>query len=121
MTPLLRKDDGFLYPKDGKCPQCSRQLKDGNGIAYLSAGSLWVDDNGDSVEGISEAPAHPRAFWDIGFHGSDTDCRDSVNTCLVEDLNSDQFDFQFCSFACMRLWLNGVIDDLENRLTTGRT
>lgn len=53
------------------------------------------------------------AFLNIGFHGRESDVRDSADVTVVEDLHGGQFDLQWCSVRCMREWLLGLLQEIE--------
>lgn len=113
--PLLTSGDKPFYPPDGRCPVCGADFR--HGVAYLSAGALLLSDDGqDSVE-----TSRLRAFFHIGFHGSDTEMRDSSDVPVVEGLAGGQFDLSWCSVRCMREWLLGLLREVECRVQQGQT
>ena len=102
-----------VYPSDGRCPVCgSAFLK---GLAYLSAGALLLSEDGqDSLH--SE---RLQGFLNIGFHGSDSEMRDSSDVTVVDHIHGGQFDLQWCSVGCMRTWLLGLLAEVERRAQQG--
>lgn len=114
--PLLAGTDRPVFPTDGNCPECGKSLITSGGVASLTGGALLVDDaTGDSVD-----TSKLEAFFAIGFHGNDVQVRDSVNAQVVDDLQSGQFAVCFCSLACLRLWFNQVVDQLQDDLDRNR-
>lgn len=111
---LLSSADKPFHPADGRCPVCGRDFREG--IAYLSAGALLLSADGqDSI-----STNRLRAFLHIGFHGSDTEMRDSSDVPVVEDLAEGQFDLNWCSVSCMREWLLRLLREVELRAQQGR-
>jgi hypothetical protein len=105
--PVLSNSDRMFYPADGRCPVCGGDFS--RGIAYLSAGALLLSADGqDSVESD-----RLQAFLHLGFHGRDSDIRDSADVSVVADLHGGQFDLQWCSVGCMREWLLGLLREVE--------
>lgn len=93
------------------CPNCGRDFS--GGIAYIMGGaSLLSKDHQDGHE--SE---RLQGFLNIGFHGIDPGMQDSTDAMLVDNVIGGQFDLNWCSIACMRSWLNRLLDQLERRLT----
>lgn len=115
--PLLQYDDSPWFPHIPECPVCGTAFKESNCIAYLSSGALRVDENGDSVDARD---LRVESLFHIGFHGVSSDMSDSVDANIVADLQSDQFDLQYCSLKCLRQWLNNVVDELETILSMSR-
>jgi hypothetical protein len=116
--PLLTNEDGTSFPKDGKCPLCGTAFKDARGVAYISGGALVIDKaSGDSIDPSTMGLLKLEAFLGIGFHSGDAEVRDSVHADIVDDLLSDQFEISFCSFQCLKSWLNQLLDGLQSELT----
>jgi hypothetical protein len=107
--PVLSSSDKPDYPTDGRCPVCSKGFT--NGFAYLACGALLLtEDEQDSI-----FTDKLRAFFDVGFHGRESDMTDSSNISIVADLYEGQFEMCWCSVACMRKWLFEVLDEVERR------
>lgn len=97
------------------CPNCGRAFV--SGFAYLSGGALLLSPDNET----SNETERLKAFLNIGFHGKDGDMRDSTGATLVDDVIGGQFDLNWCSIACMRLWFNRLMDEMENRLPIARS
>lgn len=54
-----------------------------------------------------------KGFLHFGFHGKDSEMRDSGDVNIADNVPDGQFDLQWCSIACMRAWLMQVLDELE--------
>lgn len=105
--PVLSSTDRPFFPPHGYCPVCERPFT--HGFAYLSAGALLLSADGqDSIH-----TDRLQAFLNVGFHGVDREMRDSSDIEVVADLHGGQFDLQWCSIACMRQWLNALLDQGE--------
>jgi hypothetical protein len=105
--PVLSSADRPFFPSNGHCPNCGRALV--QGFAYLSAGALLLSADGqDSIH-----TDRLQAFLNVGFHGVDSEMRDSSDIEVIADLHGGQFDLQWCSIACMRQWLNALLDQVE--------
>ncbi|MGL4464138.1 MAG: hypothetical protein ACRC1K_18470 [Planctomycetia bacterium] len=106
-SPVLSASDRPSYPADGRCPVCGGEFS--RGVAYLSAGAVHL-----TADGQDSVPSDRlRAFLHVGFHGRDSDMRDSANESVVADLRGGQFDLQWCSVACMREWLFRLLREIE--------
>lgn len=84
--PVLSDADRPFYPGDARCPTCGGDFS--QGVAYLSAGALLLSPDGQN----SSATDRLQAFLHIGFHGRDSDMKDSSDVLIVEDLQGGQFD-----------------------------
>src|SRR4051812_45542684 len=105
---LLSASDQPYYPAERRCPVCGGDYS--RGVAYLSAGALHLTADGqDSLHSD-----RLRAFLHVGFHGRDTDMRDSSDISVVEDLHGGQFDLQWCSIGCMSSWLLNLLQEVES-------
>ena len=110
--PVLSSSARPIYPSDGRCPVCGGEFR--RGLAYLSAGALFLSkDEQDSLH-----TDRLRAFLEVGFHGSDPEIQESSGLTVVDDLHGGQFDLQWCSVACMRTWLLGLLAEVERRMET---
>jgi hypothetical protein len=99
-----------VHPSDGRCPVCGNELR--KGFAYLSAGALLLsEDMQDSIH-----TDRLQAFFHVGFHGSDSEMRDSFGVTVVDHLHGGQFDLQWCSVDCMRTWLLKLLAEVEGRV-----
>ena len=105
--PVLSASDRPFYPADGRCPVCRGEFS--RGVAYLSAGALLLSADGEDSMGSDRL----QAFLHVGFHGRNSDMRDSADVSVVAELHGGQFDLQWCSVGCMREWLLGVLRDVE--------
>src|SRR5262245_7649970 len=111
---LLSSDDKPSYPTDGRCPVCGGDFQ--RGIAYRSGGAMLLSkDRRDSMQ-----TKRLRGFLRVGFHGTDPDMEDSSDLEVVEDLAGGQYDLQWCSVACMRQWLLGLLQEVEVWAQPGR-
>ncbi len=109
--PLLSGSEQSVYPSGKSCPVCGGAFI--RGVAYLSAGALLLSEDGQ--DGIHTD--RNRAFLSLGFHGRESDVRDSADVRVVDDLAGGQFDLNWCSVGCMRQWLLGVLDLVEREVT----
>lgn len=106
--PVLSDTDRPVYPADGLCPVCGAKFT--RGFAYLNGGALLMSADGrDSTDS-----ARCRGFLEIGFHGRDPDMRDSAGVTIVSELRGGQFDLSWCSVGCLRVWLLGLLDQVES-------
>ncbi len=107
-SPVLSSSDRPFYPADARCPVCHSEFT--QGVAYLSGGAILLSDDGqDSLH-----PDRLQAFLHVGYHGRDPEMRDSADVSIVADLHGGQFDLQWCSVACMREWLVGLLRVVES-------
>jgi len=105
--PVLSATDRPCFPSDGRCPVCGGEFS--QGVAYLMAGALFLSaDRQDSVQSDRLL-----AFLNIGFHGRDSDMRDSSDVNVVADLHGGQFDLNWCSVKCMREWFLALLQEVE--------
>lgn len=109
--PLLAKN----LSASTSCPNCGHAFA--SGFAYLSGGALLLSAENET----SNETERLQAFLSIGFHGKDSEMQDSTDATLVDDVIGGQFDLNWCSIACMRFWLNRLMDEMENRLPRARS
>jgi hypothetical protein len=96
------------------CLHCGGPIK--GGVAYLSAGALWLD---DELENSIHDDRH-LAFMHVGYHGSRADVLDSADIEVKEDVPGGQFDLSFCSLNCLKLWFVQMVDSLESQVAPYR-
>jgi hypothetical protein len=92
------------------CVVCHRLLSPQPGVfAFLNGGALReIDDlNADSA-------ADMIGFMSIGMH-DDQGATAAVR--IADDASMGQFEFYFCSTACLRSFFDKAVDELEHRLT----
>src|SRR5262249_19044409 len=111
--PLPMKDT-CTWPRESKCPVCSKQFN--GAFAVLNAGALMGDGKGngswdDRLLGFFTMIWH-------GAHGNPDPAENDVYSGIdvVEDVQGGQYDLTFCSTSCMRSFLNACIDKLEMRV-----
>lgn len=96
----------------GTCAMCHKPgVGEPNDFAFINAGALLK---------INERSAAPDdrilAFFTIGFHGSHAGDGRSASLRIVEDPVIGQFEFYFCSTACLRSFFSRCVDELERKL-----
>lgn len=108
--PILSASDPPFYAASGRCPACGNEFT--KGFAYLYSGAMHLSADGrDSLNSDRD-----RAFLNVGFHGRDSDMRDSADVSVVSDLHGGQFDLQWCSIECMKEWFLGLLREVESRI-----
>lgn len=103
--------------RPGECPVCGGLLSGEPGsFAFLNGGALRQLEDGDA----SMAPDLV-GFLSLGMHGAHGDGpqSSSAHVSVAEDVPLGQFEFYFCSVACLRGFLNKAVDELELRLRAG--
>lgn len=105
-------DDYPVKRRLARCQQCGADgVHEPNEFAYLEGGALF--DYGDDLK-----MAHPAmaAFLNVGVHGAHapapTTSADALCS-LADSFEGGQFEFGFCSTACLRAFLNDWVDALE--------
>lgn len=98
--------------RDARCVYCGGSIE--GGVAYLSAGALWLD---DSRQNSIHHDQH-LAFMHVGFHGTRSDMLDSANIDVVNDRPGGQFDLSFCSLDCLKAWFVQIIDSLQSQIAS---
>ena len=85
-----------------------------NDFAFINAGALLK---------ITESSAAPddkiKAFFTIGFHSAHAGSGRSASVEIVEDPAIGQFEFVFCSTACLRSFFSRCVDELDRKLQNG--
>ena len=84
-----------------RCPVCLGPIR--NGFAYFSFGAdvdLLRQPTGSGLEG----------FCSFGFHGIDSEMRDSAEFCVADQVETGQLDIHFCSVDCLGEWLHRIVD-----------
>ena len=111
--PVLSGDDPPFYPPGDRCPVCGGPFT--NGSAYFNGGAMLLSANDqDSIHS-----GRHRAFLHVGFHGRDSDMRDSSDVMVISELSGGQFDMNWCSVPCLRAWLMRLLDRVESEARQG--
>jgi hypothetical protein len=113
--PAQRGTKGPAKTKVGKCLHCGRSgAHEPNSFAFLNAGALRKISKDTSIV----AP-DLEGFLAVGFHGGHGGSKrnPSAYVSIAEDTTLGQFEFYFCSIACLRKFLNGCVDELEGKLS----
>lgn len=95
----------------GTCPMCGKLIE--SGFAFLNGGALFQVKKGSLA-------IHPKmeGFLIFGFHGAhgeEPPCP-SAEISIADHAPCGQFELYFCTSACLRLFLNRCVDELEERL-----
>jgi hypothetical protein len=102
------RNEQRMKTKRNKCAACRKRITGGS--AYLSFGAvidLFILKKKKLTDGIMEGFCH------VGYHGADTDMRDSADYSVAENVIGGQMDIDFCSLDCLRKWFCGIVDYLE--------
>lgn len=91
-----------------KCNFCKKRLSVEGNFAFLAGGAMLLDKHG---EGGSDPKM--QGYLDIGMHGAREGNSDDVMIALGLKQSQGQFEFMFCSTACLRIYLNEAVDRLE--------
>jgi hypothetical protein len=105
-NPLLPRASGEAA---GRCPACGGKFE--VGFFYVSGGALLLDEG--RLNSIQTRLLE--GFLSFGYHGRDPEMEDSDDYLVVDDVAGGQFELQWCSSACFRKWINGVVDEIEKR------
>lgn len=103
-----------LEARAGECPVCRSSLAGEPGsFAFLNGGALRKRKDGSA----SMAP-DLSGFLSLGFHGAHGPDRNepSAHVQIADDVPLGQFEYYFCSVACLRGFFNQAVDELERRL-----
>jgi len=107
--PLLKNCERGYLPRNGRCLICHKKIR--HVVVTLSAGAVYdIDPDKKQDEPLLEG------FWYLSFHTSNTDCKDNAWLEIVRDLVGGQFDLQFCSTKCLRVFFAKILRDFENRI-----
>ena len=114
--PVQRGDSkAGLQVRAGECPVCKGRLAGEPGsFAFVNGGALRKHKGG----GATPAPDLV-GFLSLGFHGAHgtEGSKPSAHLQIAEDVPLGQFEYYFCSIACLRGFFAGAIDELEHRLS----
>jgi hypothetical protein len=106
------------YPSSAKCPQCKKhKVREPHSFVSLAGGALLLDrkrENSKDSDSLS-------GFLDLIWHGAHDhgvgDDRDLFRVLrIAEDAVGGQFSLYFCSTACLRAFVNSLVDALEKRI-----
>ena len=116
--PILDSEsERETYPFTGQCPVCGIFFNE-SGFSFFSAGALLYDHKGNMV---IRKIIQMKSYFHIGFHGSENfttknNCNESYFSLpIVDFLNKGEFEFNFCSIECMRIWFNTILDDFQRQ------
>lgn len=109
-----------VQPRDGRdaiCPICKGLLPSGpSSFAFVNGGALKQVPDGSA--GMDDDLL---GFLSIGFHGAHSEGNDEASACvyIADDVPLGQYEYTFCSTACLRGFFNRAVDELESRLAKG--
>jgi hypothetical protein len=89
------------------CAACGNEIS--SSFAFITGGALFMIDANNS-----ELKNEMEGFLDFGYHGSEAE--ESANLHIVEASKFGQFEIALCSTKCLRSFLNGKVDELEQKL-----
>ncbi len=103
------------WPSNRLCPQCKKRKVMGHHPTVIFAGgAMKVTDAKKKSAGMADDCV---GFLYLGSHGgTDVDSQASAHVELVEWTPNGQFEFYFCSAACLRAFLNACVDEVEVQL-----
>ncbi len=113
--PLLSQENTFLPKGTNRCPQCGQIPSSGELPMVMNGGALQKD----GPDSYSMTPPDIHAFWDLSWHSHlENDAHAFLEVaCLTQ---GGQFEFCFCSPACLRAFFNELVDDFEQELANSR-
>ena len=114
---IVKEDDAYVvsHGKGADCCHCGKEdVGEPNSFAYLNGGALLRKGEGRSYH--MDEKLH--GFINIGWHGAEADGKGELSGIaasipLVEHQLDGQFQVWFCSFSCLRAFLNAIVDELE--------
>jgi len=118
--PLITKRTRPFYPRDHKCPICSKYVGEPDSFLCFSGGAMkQIEPNFYSMDDDLFG------FLDINFHGAHDFGKGKYRDAflmkhIVEHSACGQFEIYFCSTSCFRKFMNMMIDDLEEELSGGK-
>ena len=103
---------------DKRCMICSRLFSECRGATFtLTAGALLMSRTGKSG-GMSE---RLRGFMSLSFHGRPGECEVFTSIEVVDSAPFGQFDLNFCSLRCLRLFFRDIVRLLKMNIANERT
>ena len=108
------KSKAGLEATIGRCPVCGGPLNGEPGtFAFVNGGALRKNGR----QGASPA-SDLIGFLSIGVHGahSEEENAPSASVRIANEVPMGQFEFYFCSTACLRGFFNASVDALEEKL-----
>ena len=103
-----------LVDKKSACPICGTlAVCEPNNFAYFSGGALYR-----YSKDLSSTHKKLEGFLSLGFHGAHDSNHSlpSASVAIAAETLDGQFECYFCSVACMRIFFNRCIDELEKKL-----
>ncbi|MDO4630158.1 MAG: hypothetical protein Q4C70_13345 [Planctomycetia bacterium] len=105
-------------PVDHHCPVCGTDMHETGKLFFEFQGDLHLP-NGDTFTGVPDQ-LHYETNWKLTFHGNEKDDDSPMSYIyfpfhIVENYWHN-IEFAFCSVACLRAWLNRILDDFQNTL-----
>ena len=108
------KSKAGLETVTGRCPVCGGPLDGEPGtFAFVNGGALRKT----GKQSASPAP-DLIGFLSIGVHGAHGEGENAPSAFvrIADDVPIGQFEFYFCSTACLRGFFNASVDALEEKL-----
>ncbi len=110
------------YPRTARCPQCKkRKVFEPHSMVILGGGALLLDRKRENSRESNALSGFLELIWHGAHDHGIGDDRDLFTTLtLVDDAIGGQFSLAFCSTACLRAFLNSLVNELEKRIERDR-
>ncbi|HEV8068447.1 MAG TPA: hypothetical protein VGP76_11975 [Planctomycetaceae bacterium] len=110
------------FPSVAKCPQCKkRKVFEPHSMVILEGGALLLDRKRENSRVSNALSGYLALIWHGAHDHSIGDDRHLFTTMnLVDDAIGGQFSLAFCSTACLRAFLNSLVNELEKRIERDR-
>lgn len=94
-----------------KCQYCHKEMQyDELHYTFTLEGLLLNSEGGSAISDLF----HVGILWYMDLHSENSEpIFESIP--IINELNQDCIELSFCSFSCMRKWVNQILDDCEKR------
>ncbi|MDO4628587.1 MAG: hypothetical protein Q4C70_05345 [Planctomycetia bacterium] len=100
-------------PKESweKCQFCGQEMKyDEPHYTFSLEGLLLNQEGGSAVTDLF----HVGMLWNMTLH-TENEEPTFKSIDIIDELNQECVEFSFCSFSCLRKWVNQILDDCEKK------
>lgn len=116
--PLLEGDNSTIpSPPEYSCPACGLgNVNEPNSFVAL-AGGCYRNQKAGSPKADGQTDAFLSIWWH-GAHDGGVGVHEGHEALVrvADNVSAGQFSFYFCSPACLRIFLNRLVDDLEREI-----
>lgn len=114
--PIISKKTKSFFPTSDICPICQTNRTQLNSEFFVLNGGALKKIN----KKTSLSTKKMEGFLSLQYHSGENGQNCGFNIDIVDQSKGGQFDIYFCSTNCLRLFLNELVDCIEEKTTANK-